>query len=160
MAAGGSLGGTLAGDRPSPGCLGRPGAPRRLERSFFCQRDVLRLDSRRRPRGAEHSPAGRWLPRARQVAELQGFLAKIDAIVPAGEAIAFHSDAAEDQRLYVYLWAAYLLPERDLLPLSRSDWHRRTAFVAVYGAAPATPADTGLELVERFEQGALLRRKR
>jgi hypothetical protein len=99
---------------------------------------------------------GRWLPRARQVAELQGFLAEVDATVPADEAIAFYADAPEAQRLYVYLWASYLLPERDLLPLSQSDWRQRTAFVAIYGAAPA---DGDLELVEQFEQGALLRRK-
>jgi hypothetical protein len=98
--------------------------------------------------------AGRWLPGARQVAELKRFLAEVDATVPAGEAVAFAAQTDESQRLYVYLWAAFLLQGREVVPLTYSDWPRHASYVAIFGEG----GDEGeLELVERFEQGELLR---
>lgn len=101
--------------------------------------------------------AGRWLPGARQVLALKRFLDEVDATVPPGEAIAFDARTDEAQRLYVYLWAAYFLPGRDIVPLAYPNWNHQANYVALYDTAAG---NRELELVERFERGALLRLRR
>lgn len=67
-------------------------------------------------RGDGRSPL-RWQPGSGEVGSLRIFLAAVHRDLPPG-AIAFrgrHRGPAEG--LSEYLWAAYLLPERDLVPL-------------------------------------------
>ena len=98
--------------------------------------------------------AGRWLPAARQVGELKRFLAQVDAAVPPGEAIGFEAHTDPSQSLYVYLWAAFLLPSRELVPVTYPDWQHQVIYVASYGATTSTDQ---LEIIRRFKGGALLR---
>jgi hypothetical protein len=98
----------------------------------------------------------RWLPGTRQVLMLQAFLRNVDRLVPSGEKIAFTApgDPLGDG-LYRYLWASYLLPERDVLPLAAGG----VAEVRYLAAFRSRPDDgRRWKVVAHLKEGAVYRR--
>ena len=79
----------------------------------------------------------RWILGSRQPRELAEFLGAVAAVVPKDEPVVFvgRQSGAQNQR-YEYLWASYLMPERDVLPAAAALDYPPARFVAFYGKHP------------------------
>jgi hypothetical protein len=102
--------------------------------------------------------ASRWLPGTRQVEELERFLGVVAAATPPGSRVAFLSDKSlTPDGLYSDLWAAYLLPEREVVPAADP----RAWAVASYVAAWRTRLDApDLGLIRETADGAIYKKLR
>jgi hypothetical protein len=102
--------------------------------------------------------ASRWLPGTRQVEQLERFLRVVAATTPPGSRVAFLSDKSfTSDGLYADLWAAYLLPEREVVPAADP----RAWAAASYAAAWRTRLEApGLVLIRTTADGAIYRKLR
>jgi hypothetical protein len=73
-------------------------------------------------RETERADPIRWRFGVRQVEVLEQCLTEARQVIPAGSVVAFASPASADTaaaaEFYRWRWAAYLLPEYDVLPIS------------------------------------------
>jgi hypothetical protein len=98
----------------------------------------------------------RWLPGTRHVLLLEKFLADVDARVPARQKrIAFSAPGPPlSDGLYQYLWASYLLPERDLVPPGADLSGLNVRYLAAFRSRVDDPR---YKVVARFDDGILYR---
>jgi hypothetical protein len=102
--------------------------------------------------------ASRWLPGTRQVDELERFLGVVAAATPPGSRVAFLSDKSlTPDGLYSDLWAAYLLPEREVVPAADPRAWALASYVATYRTRLHAP---GLSVIRETPDGAIYRKLR
>ena len=101
----------------------------------------------------------RWLPGTRHVLLLEKFLEDVDARVPARQKrIAFLAPGPPlSDGLYQYLWASYLLPERDLVPAGADLAGLKVRYLAAFRSRMDDPR---YKAVAQFDDGVLYRIRR
>lgn len=89
------------------------------------------------------------------VARFRHVVTRLDATIPKGAQVAFDSPGAPpSSAFYRYMWAAYFLPRRDLLPSSDPRAWTAANFWLTFGTRPSDPR---LTLVREWRAGAVYR---
>lgn len=96
-----------------------------------------------------------WRPGMPQVARLERFLAAARPLLPPGSTVVFASpDDIPSDDFFRYRWAAYLLPEHDLIQLSHPASRTHGEYLLAYRPPLDHPR---LQLVRRLPGGRLYR---
>lgn len=119
------------------------------------------LERARRPlRDPPRAALWHLRPDGPRVSQLRSFLADVDAALPASSILAVALPVPEKdpgERLFRYLWVAYLLPQHLVVPAHRAGATRTQYWVSYLGAGDP-PADA-VEIA-RWPYGALYRLRR
>lgn len=84
---------------------------------YAAVREVAAAVSGYRHRATRLESAITWRPGMPQVEVLERFIAAARPLLPRGSAVVF-AGGDDDQDFFRYRWAAYLLPEVDLIPFA------------------------------------------
>lgn len=145
---------------------GRPGMAARLLAAVLVTWAVAGwswtvLEHVRRPlRDPPRAALWHLRPYGPRVSQLRGFLADVDAALPASATVAVALPVPPQdpgEHLFRYLWAAYLLPRHLVVPAYRADAARSQYWVS-YLDAGDPPADA-VEIA-RWPHGRLYRLRR
>lgn len=107
--------------------------------SFYVELDKTWRRSRRVLEPQARRPA-LWEIESTDMHRLAYALAWADERVPPGRPLAFTSAGGrQEQSRYRYSWAAYLLPERDVIPFPSHPEAFRGEYLLAYGVRPERP---------------------
>ena len=96
-----------------------------------------------------------WRFGVRQLEDFEAFVAAARREVPAGSRIAFASrPGPNDADFFRWRWAAYLMPEMDVLPLAMWEGGERAAYVLAFRREVEDPR---AEEIRRLPGGRLYR---
>jgi len=92
-----------------------------------------------------------WRPGMAPVRALEGTLRRVDALLPPGQPLAFHSrDDQPSDALFRWRWAAYLLAEREVVPYRPAVLGKLTDYLLACGVEPGVePGEPSLAELAR-----------